>query len=67
MGRKRTKDPDPNRKPVAVTIKGDQEWRTWLEEAAAHCRMSVSGFVDVACTKFAKAEGFPKKPPERLS
>ncbi len=66
VGRKRTKEPDPTRKPVALTIKGDPEWRAWLEEAAAHCRMSVSAFVDVACSKYAKAEGFSKKAPERL-
>lgn len=67
LGRKKkTKEPDPNRKPVALTIKGDPEWRIWLEEASAHCRMSVSAFVDVACAKYAKSEGFARKPPERL-
>ncbi len=65
LGRKKTKPPDPNRKPVAVTIKGTQEWREWVEEAAAHCRLSVSALVDLAVARYAKAEGFAKKPPER--
>ncbi len=66
VGRKKTKDPDPSRKPVALTIKGDPAWRTWVEEAAAHSRMSVSAYVDFALARTAKVEGFPKKPPERL-
>lgn len=66
VGRKKTRGPDPGRKPVAVTIKGDPTWRAWLEDAAAHCRLSVSSFVDLACAKYAKSEGFTKKPPERL-
>lgn len=53
------------RRPVAVTIKGDEKWKAWLEEAAAHCRMSVSSLVDVAVTQYAKGQGFDKKPPER--
>ena len=53
------------RRPVAVTIKGDEKWKAWLEEAAAHCRMSVSSLVDVAVTQYAKAQGFEKRPPER--
>ncbi len=65
MAKKKTGTPDPNRKPVAVTIKGDPEWRAWLEEAAAHSRLSVSAFLDIAATRMAKAEGFAKKPPER--
>jgi hypothetical protein len=66
VGRKKTKEPDPNRKPVALTIKGDPAWREWVESAAAHSRMSVSAYVDFCLARGAKAEGFPKKPPERL-
>lgn len=66
MGRKKTKPPDPNRKPVALNIKGDPAWREWVEEGAIHCRMSVSALIDVALAKYLKTEGFVRKPPERL-
>jgi hypothetical protein len=53
------------RRPVAVTIKGDEKWKAWIEEAASHCRMSVSTLFDIAVTEYVKAHGFEKKPPER--
>ena len=56
---------EPGRRPVAVTIKGNKQWKDWLEEAAAYCRMSVSALVDVAVTRYAKEQGFTKRPPER--
>lgn len=62
----KAKEPDPNRKPVALNIKGDPAWREWVEEGASHCRTSVSGLIDMALAKYLKAEGFAKKPPERL-
>jgi hypothetical protein len=65
MPKPRKTQPDPNRKPVAVTIKGTEEWKAWLEEAAGHCRLSVSALIDHAVTRYVKAEGFSKKPPER--
>lgn len=52
--------------PVAViTIKGNVDWRAWLEEAAVHSRTNVSAFIDLATAHFAKHQGFTKKPPER--
>jgi hypothetical protein len=39
--------------------------RSWIEEAASHCRMSVSTLFDIAVTEYVKAHGFEKKPPER--
>jgi hypothetical protein len=65
MPTRKTGRPDPNRKPVAVTIKGNEEWKAWLEEAAAHCRLSVSALVDLAVARYAKSQGFDRKPPER--
>jgi uncharacterized protein (DUF1778 family) len=65
VGRPRKNPVDPSRKPVAVTIKGTPKWRAWLEEAAAHSRISVSSFLDLAAAHFAKHQGFTKKPPER--
>jgi hypothetical protein len=65
MGRKRLHPEDPNRKPVALTIKGTEEWKKWLEEAALHCRLNVSALVDLAVTQYVKAQGFDKAPPKR--
>jgi hypothetical protein len=65
MPKARKNGPDPNRKPVAVTIKGSPEWRRWVEEAAGHCRLSISAFLDIAAARYAKSQGFDKKPPER--
>ena len=65
MARKKGKIPDPVRRPVAVTIKGNEAWKAWLEEAASHCRMSVSALVDVAVTQYTRAQGFEDRPPER--
>jgi hypothetical protein len=48
-----------------VNIKGNEEWKAWLEEAAAHCRLSVSALVDLAVARYAKSQGFDRKPPER--
>jgi hypothetical protein len=63
----RTPKPDdqPSRRPVAVTIKGNEEWKKWLEDAATHCRLSVSALVDLLVTQYVKAQGYAKKPPER--
>lgn len=67
VGRPKKKPADPARKPVAITIKGDEEWRKWVERAATHCRMSVSGLADFGITLAAKQQGFEEKPPKRLS
>ncbi len=53
------------RKPTALTVKGSEEWKEWIEEAASHCRISVSSLVDLAVTQYVKNQGFTKKPPER--
>lgn len=53
------------RKPLGVQVRGSDEWKAWIEEAALHSRMSVSGFVDIAVVRFAKEQGFTKPPPER--
>lgn len=65
MPPKKGKKAKPARRPVAVTIKGDEEWKAWVEEAATHCRMSVSTLFDIAVTEYVKGHGFDKKPPER--
>lgn len=53
------------RKTVAVTLKGSEEWKNWLERAAKHCRLTVSAFIDTAAMELAKSRGFKEEPPER--
>ena len=61
----RTEGSKPERRPVAVTMKGSEEWKEWLERAAAHSRMSVSMFLDFATVQYAKSQGFDEPPPDR--
>ena len=66
VGRKKKRVEDQNRKPVAIAIKGDPAWRTWVEEGAKHIRMPVSVAIDLALAQFYKAQGYDVPPPERL-
>jgi len=59
------KPPASSRKPVAVTLKGDPEWKAWLEGLAEHCRLDVSKAIDRALIQMAKAEGYEKEAPPR--
>lgn len=59
------KGPSPGQAPVVVGIKGTRAWKEWLEKAADHCRMSVSGLIDKAVSEYAKKEGFDEPPPKR--
>jgi hypothetical protein len=64
VGRK--KKAEPNRKPVAITIKGDPEWRAWVERGAVHALTDVAKLMDAAVTGHLKGMGFTEKPPRRL-
>jgi uncharacterized protein (DUF1778 family) len=48
-----------------TTLRSTAEWREWLERAASHSRMSVSGFLDLAAAAYAEQQGFPDPAPER--
>jgi hypothetical protein len=50
---------------TVVTIKGTEDWRSWLEEFSKHLRTPVSTVVDHALIEYAKTKGFDKAPPER--
>lgn len=55
----------PEHRSVAVTLKGSEEWKEWVERAAKHCRLTVSAFMDAAAAEYAKMRGFTEGPPER--
>lgn len=53
------------RRPIAVTIKGSEEWKAWLERGAKFSRLSVSGLVEHAVLDYLKRKGFTEESPER--
>jgi hypothetical protein len=55
----------PGRKTIAVTIKGSQAWKDWIDGLADHCRLDVAKVIDLAVVKFAEAEGYNHKAPRR--
>jgi hypothetical protein len=50
---------------VTVVVKGRDEWKEWLEEAATNCRLSVSAFLDQALACYARDRGIQEEPPKR--
>lgn len=52
-------------KPTALTIRGNLEWRGWVERGASHCRTDVAKLVDASLVEYLKARGFEESPPER--
>jgi hypothetical protein len=52
-------------RPTALTIKGNLEWREWVEQGAKHCRTDVAKLVDAALVDYLKGRGFEREAPER--
>lgn len=50
---------------IAVTIRGSQEWKSWIEALATHARLDVAKVIDRAVIDFAKKEGFQPEAPKR--
>ena len=44
-------------KPTALTVRGGEEWRKWLERGADHCRTDVAKLVDAAVVEYLKVRG----------
>jgi hypothetical protein len=66
LGRKKKSMADRNRKSVAITIKGDELWREWVEAGARKLHMPVSVLVDMGITRLFKELGYDVPPPDRL-
>jgi hypothetical protein len=54
----------PNRRDVILGLKGTAEFKTWLEEFAEFCRLSMADTVDQGLTEKADRMGF-RPPPKR--
>jgi hypothetical protein len=52
-------------KPTVVTIKGNPEWRDWVDRGAKHCRTDVAKLIDAAVVDYLRARGFSEEAPER--
>jgi hypothetical protein len=52
-------------KPTALTIRGNLDWREWVEWRADRCRTDVAKLVDAALIDYLKAEGFAEDPARR--
>jgi hypothetical protein len=48
-----------------LTVRMSAEYKAWLERAAEHSRLSVSGYLDLAAVAFARAQGFADPAPKR--
>lgn len=52
------------RRETVLGLKGTPEWKTWLEEFAGHCRLSMADTIDQALAEHAEGKGF-RPPPKR--
>jgi hypothetical protein len=52
------------RRETVLGLKGTAEWKTWLEQFAVHCRLSMADTIDQALTEKAERSGF-RPPPKR--
>jgi hypothetical protein len=61
---------DPAKKgtqPNAITIRGSEEWKDWLDQFAAKMRSKPTAVIDLALAKLAQQEGFREPPPRMTS
>jgi hypothetical protein len=61
--RGRPKGDGPARETV-VALKGAPEWKAWLDEFAAHCRLGLADTIEQALLSYTKERGF-REPPKR--
>jgi len=54
-----------NRKPMAIQMRGSDEWRAWVERGAAHIGLKTPTLVDQAVRLYLRENGFTEPPPER--
>lgn len=53
------------RKPMAIQMRGSDEWRAWVERGASHVGLKVPTLVDQAVRMYLREHGFTDAPPER--
>jgi hypothetical protein len=50
---------------IAVTIRGSEEWKAWIEAGARYCRTDVAKLIDAAVVDYLRARGFGQEAPDR--
>ena len=61
--RGRPKRDGPNRMTV-LAVKGTTDWKSWLDEFAAHCRLGLGDTIEQSLLVYAETRGF-RIPPKR--
>lgn len=56
---------DPQERPIAVQVRGRDEWKAWLKEFAEHEGCSMNDLIDRALLDHARIRQYHKMPPER--
>lgn len=62
---KTSRQPDPERKPMVVQIRGSAEYKAWAERVAIFDGSTLAALYDRAVRQYAKSIGFPDGPPVR--
>jgi hypothetical protein len=66
MAKKPKANADGSDRPsIAVTLRGSQEWKAWIEAGAKFCRTDVAKLIDSAVVDYLKARGFDQPAPDR--
>lgn len=57
----------PPKKPkgFVLSVRGSDDWRTWLAGLADHERAGIPDVIDRALAKYAKEVGYEPPPPKR--
>jgi hypothetical protein len=58
-------EPESERQPVVLTMRGKPAWKTWLKKLSKHCRLKVAVCVEQALMEYAERRGFTEPSPER--
>jgi hypothetical protein len=61
--KRKRRDAEP--RPIALTIRGRQDWKEWVASLAAFERISVNELVDRALVRYAREAGYKTGAPER--
>jgi hypothetical protein len=61
--KRKRRDTEP--RPIALMIRGRQDWKEWVAALAASERISVNELVDRALVRYAREVGYKIGAPER--
>jgi hypothetical protein len=50
---------------IAVTLRGSEAWKAWIERGAKFCRTDVAKLIDASVIDYLKGRGFEEEAPAR--